>query len=231
MNKKKIVVLSGAGMSAESGIQTFRGAGGLWNGYDVMEVATPEGWAANPKMVLQFYNERRKQAQEVKPNQGHLLLAEMEKDYTIQIITQNVDNLHERAGSTNVLHLHGELFKVRSTQDENMVYDLDGWELKWGDTCELGSQLRPNIVWFGEAVPLISTAFSIAKTADIFVVIGTSLAVYPAASVIEYVNPGVIKYIIDPSIPPIYHIDNVHPIEKGASEGVLELMELLKTFS
>jgi len=185
MTKKRLVVLSGAGMSAESGIQTFRGAGGLWNGYDVMEVASPEGWAANPEMVLDFYNQRRKNAAEVEPNQGHNLLAEMEGEYDIQIITQNVDNLHEKAGSSNVLHLHGELFKVRSTVDESKVYELEGWELNWGDKCELGSQLRPHIVWFGEAVPLIETAIKIAKTADLFVVIGTSLAVYPAASIVS----------------------------------------------
>lgn len=228
MTKKKIVVLSGAGMSAESGIQTFRGAGGLWNGHDVMEVASPEGWAANPEMVLEFYNQRRKQAAEVEPNQGHVLLAEMESDFEIQIITQNVDDLHEKAGSSNVLHLHGELFKVRSTVDETKVYDLDGWELKWGDKCELGSQLRPHIVWFGEAVPLISTAFTIAKTADIFVIIGTSMAVYPAASIVDYVAHQVPKYIIDPDIPPVYGINNLHQIEMGAGKGVKELLFQLK---
>ena len=229
MTKKRLVVLSGAGMSAESGIQTFRGAGGLWNGYDVMEVASPEGWAANPEMVLDFYNQRRKNAAEVEPNQGHNLLAEMEGEYDIQIITQNVDNLHEKAGSSNVLHLHGELFKVRSTVDESKVYELEGWELNWGDKCELGSQLRPHIVWFGEAVPLIETAIKIAKTADLFVVIGTSLAVYPAASIVDYVAYQVPKFIIDPDIPPVYGIENLHKIEKGASEGVKELIERLKS--
>jgi len=228
MTKKKIVVLSGAGMSAESGIQTFRGAGGLWNGHDVMEVASPEGWAANPEMVLEFYNQRRKQAAEVEPNQGHILLAEMENEYDIQIITQNVDNLHEKAGSSNVLHLHGELFKVRSTVDESKVYNLDGWELNWGDKCELGSQLRPHIVWFGEAVPLISTAFTIAKTAEVFVIIGTSMAVYPAASIVDYVAHQVPKYIIDPDIPPVYGINNLYKIEMGAGKGVRELIERLK---
>lgn len=230
MTKKKLVVLSGAGMSAESGIQTFRGAGGLWNGHDVMEVASPEGWAADPQMVLEFYNQRRKQAHQVEPNQGHLLLAEMERDYDIQIITQNVDNLHEKAGSSNVLHLHGELFKVRSTVDENKVYELDGWELKWGDKCELGSQLRPHIVWFGESVPLFETAINIAKTADIFVVIGTSLAVYPAASIIDYVKHQAPKFIIDPSIPPVYNINNLSPIEMGAGEGVSELRKQLMAY-
>jgi len=225
--KKRLVVLTGAGMSAESGIQTFRGAGGLWNGVDVMEVASPEGWAANPAMVLEFYNERRKNALDVKPNGGHLVLAELEKDFDVQIITQNVDNLHERAGSTNVMHLHGELFKMRSTADESLVYEMDGWELNIGDTCEKGSQLRPNIVWFGESVPLIHDAFQLAQTADIFVVIGTSLAVYPAASIIHYVHQNVPKFIIDPEIPDVSQISNLEAIEKGAVEGTLELKRKL----
>lgn len=231
MKKKKLVVLSGAGISAESGIQTFRGAGGLWNGHDVMEVASPEGWAANPKMVLDFYNQRRKQAAEVEPNQGHIQLAELESEYDIEIITQNVDNLHEKAGSSNVLHIHGKLCKVRSTKKESLVYDLDGWELNWGDTCELGSQLRPHIVWFGESVPLFETAIAIAKKADIFVVIGTSLAVYPAASIIDYVPHDVPKFIIDPEIPPIYTVNNLLKIEKGAGEGVAELKIHLKNLA
>ena len=230
MSKKKLVILSGAGMSAESGIQTFRGAGGLWHGYDVMEVASIEGWLENPKLVNAFYNERRKNARDAKPNKGHIQLAELEADYDVQIITQNVDDLHERAGSKKVIHLHGELFKVRSTIDENLVYTLDGWELKWGDLCELGSQLRPHIVWFGESVPLIHDAIQLSKSADIFVVIGTSLAVYPAASLIEFVNPQVKKFIIDPTIPPIYNIQNLHPIEKGAEEGTAELIKLLKEY-
>ena len=227
MNKKRLVVLTGAGMSAESGIQTFRGAGGLWNGVDVMEVASPEGWEANPKMVLEFYNERRKNALDVKPNGGHIVLAELEKDFDVQIITQNVDNLHERAGSANVMHLHGELFKMRSTVDESLVYDMDGWELNIGDLCEKGTQLRPNIVWFGESVPLIYDAFKLAETADIFVVIGTSLAVYPAASIIHYVHQDVPKYIIDPEIPDVYKVSNLESIEKGAVEGTLELKRKL----
>jgi NAD-dependent deacetylase len=226
--KKRLVVLTGAGMSAESGIQTFRGAGGLWNGVDVMEVASPEGWKANPEMVLEFYNQRRKNAQDVKPNGGHDVLAELEKDFDVQIITQNVDNLHERAGSTNVMHLHGELFKMRSTVDESLVYDMDGWELNIGDTCEKGSQLRPNIVWFGESVPLISDAFKLAETADIFVVIGTSLSVYPAASIINYVHQDVPKFIIDPEIPDVYQVSNLESIEMGAVKGSLELKERLK---
>ena len=227
MSKKRIVVLTGAGMSAESGIQTFRGAGGLWNGVDVMEVASPEGWEANPAMVLEFYNQRRKNALDVKPNGGHLVLAELEKDFDVKIITQNVDNLHERAGSTQVMHLHGELFKMRSTLDETLVYDMDGWELNMGDTCEKGSQLRPNIVWFGESVPLIYDAFELAQTADIFVVIGTSLSVYPAASIIHYVAPEVKKYLIDPDIPEVSQISNLITLEMGAVEGTLELKKQL----
>ena len=225
--KKRIVVLTGAGMSAESGIQTFRGAGGLWNGVDVMEVASPEGWEANPTMVLEFYNERRKNALEVKPNGGHLVLAELEKDFDVRIITQNVDNLHERAGSTQVMHLHGELFKMRSTVDDSLVYDMEGWELNIGDTCEKGSQLRPNIVWFGESVPLIYDAFQLAQTADIFVVIGTSLSVYPAASIIHYVAPEIKKYLIDPDIPEVSQISNLVALEMGAVEGTLELKNQL----
>ena len=227
MSKKRIVVLTGAGMSAESGIQTFRGAGGLWNGVDVMEVASPEGWEANRSMVLDFYNQRRKNALEVKPNGGHIVLAELEKDFDVRIITQNVDNLHERAGSTKVMHLHGELFKMRSTVDESLVYDMDGWELNMGDTCEKGSQLRPHIVWFGESVPLIYDAFQLAQTADIFVVIGTSLSVYPAASIIHYVAPEIKKYLIDPEIPEISQINNLVTLEMGAVEGTLELKKQL----
>ena len=214
-------------MSAESGIQTFRGAGGLWNGVDVMEVASPEGWAANPAMVLDFYNQRRKNAKDVKPNGGHEILAELEKDFDVQIITQNVDNLHERAGSTHVMHLHGELFKMRSTLDETLVYDMDGWELNIGDLCEKGSQLRPHIVWFGESVPLIYEAFKMAETADVFVVIGTSLSVYPAASIINYVHQDVKKFIIDPEIPEVYQISNLEAIAKGAVEGTIELKKKL----
>lgn len=228
MSKKKIVVLTGAGMSAESGIQTFRGNGGLWEGYDIMEVASPEGWNKDPKMVLDFYNQRRKQAINALPNQGHRLLAELDLEYDVQIITQNVDNLHEQAGSKNVLHLHGELFKVRSTKDESLIYDLEGWELNWGDLCELKSQLRPHIVWFGEAVPMFEKAIEIARMADIFVVLGTSLAVYPAASIIDYIDQDVPKFIIDPDIPPVYNISKLRPIEKGASEGMKELIEHLK---
>ncbi|MEQ9413982.1 MAG: NAD-dependent deacylase [Cyclobacteriaceae bacterium] len=195
---KKLVALTGAGVSAESGIPTFRDAGGLWEGHDVMEVATPEGWAKNPSLVLEFYNQRRKKALEVIPNRGHEVLAELESDFDVTIITQNVDNLHERAGSTHVVHLHGSLFESRSSVDEQLVYPINGWEIKMGDQCEKGTQLRPNIVWFGELVYKMEEAADYAMQADIFIVVGTSLQVYPAASLIQYTRPHAQKIIIDP---------------------------------
>lgn len=195
---QKLVVLTGAGISAESGLKTFRDMGGLWEQYDIMEVATPEAWARNPKLVNQFYNERRKQLSEVNPNAAHIKLAELEKYFDIQIITQNVDDLHERAGSSKIMHLHGELKKVRSSIDPNLIYTLDSWELKLGDKCEKGSQLRPHIVWFGEDVPLIQDAAMLVKNADIFVVIGTSLNVYPAAGLINFVPTKSPIFILDP---------------------------------
>jgi len=184
---KHIVVLSGAGISAESGISTFRDAGGLWEGYDIRDVATPEAWNKNKALVLDFYNMRRKAALDAKPNAGHLALAELEKHFKVTVITQNVDNLHEKAGSTKVIHLHGELFKSRSTGDEKLIYDIEGWELKLGDKCEKGFQLRPHIVWFGEMVPMMDIAVEEAATADVFIVVGTSLQVYPAAGLMDYV--------------------------------------------
>jgi NAD-dependent deacetylase len=196
--KRKLVVLTGAGMSAESGLRTFRGADGLWENHRVEDVATPEGWARDPQLVLRFYNERRRQMWQAKPNAGHLALAQLERDFDVRIITQNVDNLHERAGSTHVLHLHGELTKARSSIDEDLVQDIDGWELKWGERSADGSQLRPFIVWFGEAVPMMEEAIALTEQADFFAVIGTSLAVYPAASLIDYVPPGVLTFLIDP---------------------------------
>lgn len=198
---KKLVVLTGAGVSAESGIPTFRDAGGLWEGYDVMEVATPEGWQKNPALVLDFYNQRRKKALEVTPNRAHQLLAELESSFDVTIITQNVDNLHERAGSTKVVHLHGSLLESRSSIDENLIYPIRGWELKLGEKCELGSQLRPNIVWFGELVYKIEEAMEITSQADLFLVVGTSLQVYPAASLVHYTKPGIRKIIVDPKKP------------------------------
>jgi NAD-dependent deacetylase len=183
---KKLVVLSGAGISAESGISTFRDNNGLWDNYRIEDVATPEAWIRNQELVLDFYNQRRKQAADVKPNAAHYALVELEKDYDVSIITQNVDNLHEIAGSSNVIHLHGELFKSRSTKNADLVYQMNSWELKTGDLCELGSQLRPHIVWFGEEVPMMETAVEVTEQADIFLVIGTSLAVYPAAGIVHY---------------------------------------------
>lgn len=200
--RKKIVVLTGAGISAESGIRTFRDTGGLWENYDVMDVASPMGWQRNPALVLDFYNQRRRQLFSVEPNAGHKALAELEKHFEVVIITQNVDNLHERAGSTNIVHLHGELLKVRSTIDPNLVYH---WEkdLHLGDLCERGSQLRPHIVWFYEEVPLMEVAIAEAQTADIFMVVGTSMVVYPAAGLINYVPKQVPKFIVDVEKPNI----------------------------
>ncbi|MEP0367100.1 MAG: NAD-dependent deacylase [Cyclobacteriaceae bacterium] len=225
---KKIVILTGAGISAESGISTFRDAGGLWEGHDVMEVASPQGWAANRALVLDFYNQRRKQALAAKPNAGHLGLADLEKDFEVVIVTQNIDNLHEQAGSTNIIHLHGELFKVRSTLDENLIYDLDGWELKEGDKCEKGSQLRPHIVWFGEMVPMMEPAVEQAAQADIFMVVGTSLLVYPAAGLMNYTKPETPKFIIDPNLPEIRSTNNLHLFEEPASTGVAKAAEILR---
>jgi NAD-dependent deacetylase len=216
-------------MSAESGISTFRDSGGLWDKYPVEQVATPEGFAANPQLVLEFYNTRRKQLLDVKPNEGHLGLAALEKDFELRIITQNVDNLHERAGSSQVLHLHGELTKVRSTGDESLVYELspENYEVKWGDKCEKGFQLRPHIVWFGEAVPMFDEAVEVARLADVFVVIGTSLNVYPAAGLINYVPRDIPIYLIDPKEVSTSRKD-VFFIRKGASEGVKELRGKLR---
>ncbi len=228
MSKKRIVVLTGAGVSAESGIKTFRDSGGLWEEYDIMEVATPEAWERNRDLVIDFYNQRRKQLYEVEPNDAHYALVELEKDYDVHIITQNVDDLHERAGSSHVMHLHGELKKVRSSVDENLVYDLEGWELKPGDTCELGSQLRPHIVWFGEPVHMIPAAADLSNTADIFVIIGTSLNVYPAASLVSYVRPGVPVYLIDPGEVNAAHIQGVRVIREKAGSGTRRLVEELR---
>ena len=218
--KQKLVVLSGAGISAESGIPTFRDSNGLWEGYDVMQVATPEGWDANPALVLDFYNQRRKTALQVKPNRGHEILAEMEKHFEVTIITQNVDNLHERAGSSRVIHLHGSLFESRSTADESLVYPIEGWELSIGHLCEKGSQLRPNIVWFGEMVPMIEVAATYASKADIFVIVGTSMVVYPAAGLIHSVPYDTMKYIVDPKRPDVANLPFTKFIEDKASTGL-----------
>ncbi len=226
---KKIVVLTGSGISKESGIKTFRETGGLWEEHRIEEVATYEAWEQNQELVLEFYNQRRKQLLEVEPNAAHYALVELEKKYDVQIITQNVDDLHERAGSKNILHLHGELLKSRSTMDEDMVYDIDGWELNLGDVCEKGSQLRPHIVWFGEAVPMITNASVISQQADIFIVIGTSMAVYPAAGLIGYVPESKAKYIVDPNATNIAYVSNLIIIKENAGKGVPELVEKLLT--
>lgn len=224
---KKLVVLSGAGISAESGIKTFREMGGLWEEFDVMEVASPQAWENNPELVMKFYNERRKKLLEAKPNEGHFGLVKLEKYFDVQIITQNVDDLHERAGSKNILHLHGEIRKARSTFNSNLIYDINGWELKLGDTCEMGYQLRPHIVWFGEAVPAISEAATICERADILVIIGTSLNVYPAAGLIDYVQRGIPIYLIDPNDVNTFN-SNITFIKEMAGKGVKKLINLLK---
>lgn len=225
--KKKLVVLSGAGISQESGLKTFRDMGGLWENYDVTEVASIEAWNTNRELVIEFYNQRRKQLFETRPNAGHYGIAELEKDFDVEIITQNVDDLHEQAGSTKVLHLHGELRKARSTFDETLVYTLDHWELKLGDRCEQGSQLRPHIVWFGESVPAIFEAREIVEKADILVVLGTSLVVYPAAGLINYAKPDVPVFVVDPSRPEMY-LKNVTYIEEKAGKGVEILKQKLE---
>lgn len=227
-NKKHIVVLSGAGISAESGLKTFRDSDGLWMGYDVYEVASPQGWNKNPQLVLDFYNARRKDVAEALPNAAHIGLAELEKDFDVTIITQNIDDLHERAGSTNVLHLHGEIFKMRSVADEDSVFEIRG-DINLGDKAADGSQLRPHIVWFGEAVPLIEKAAAILQDCDYFVVVGTSLQVYPAASLLYYAPPYLPRFIIDKKIPLTEKQNNLHIIEMPATAGVEELKRILTT--
>ena len=228
--KKNLVVLSGAGISAESGLKTFRGSDGLWENHKVEDVATPEAWHRNPELVTRFYNERRKQLLEVEPNDAHLILAELESQFNVNIITQNVDNLHERAGSTNVLHLHGELTKVRSTSYDQEVFVLtpDKYEIKIGDLCPLGFQLRPHIVWFGEEVPELENAIQLTEKADVFLVIGTSLNVYPAAGLLHYVPSKAPIYLIDPEEVKSSYQRILH-IQKGASEGMREFVTLLNS--
>jgi NAD-dependent protein deacetylases, SIR2 family len=227
MSKKKLVVLTGAGISAESGLKTFRDSDGLWEGYDVEEVATPRAWKKNPALVLEFYNMRRKTVLEAQPNAAHIGLAELEKDFDVHIITQNIDDLHERAGSTKVLHLHGEIFKMRSELDASLVYDIRS-DIKLGDKAGDGAQLRPHIVWFEEPVPMMEEAANIARQADIFVVVGTSLVVYPAAGLVNYAPWAVPKFIIDKQIPNAHVVYHVTAIEKPATQGVQELIRLLR---
>lgn len=226
---KRLIVLTGAGISAESGLATFRDAGGLWEGYRVEDVATPEAWHKDPALVLDFYNQRRRKAREAQPNRGHQVLAELEKHFEVTIVTQNVDDLHERAGSTNVIHLHGSLFESRSTKNPTLIYPISGTELNLGDRCELGSQLRPNIVWFGEAVPLMETAAALAGDAEVFLVVGTSLVVYPAAGLVDYVPRHVPKFVVDPKRPEIAHLPNVEFITEKAGVGMERLLTKLLT--
>ncbi len=224
---KHIVVFTGAGVSVESGLKTFRDSDGLWENYPIEEVATPEAWRRNPKLVLEFCNMRRKQCMEAQPNDAHKLIAALEKKYKVTVITQNIDDLHERAGSTRVLHLHGEIMKVRSSVHDDLIYPIHKWNLELGETCEKGSQLRPHIVWFGEPVPMMSLAIELTKTADIFIVVGSSLVVYPAAGLLYYAPADIPKYLIDPGEFSESVLKEVIHIKKKATEGMSSLYELL----
>lgn len=230
--KKKLVILTGAGMSAESGISTFRDSGGLWEKHRIEDVATPEGWLKNPQLVLDFYNTRRHELIHATPNSGHTGLAQLEKDFDVQIVTQNIDNLHERGGSGNVIHLHGELMKARSCGPGQETYELslEKCDILPGDKDDAGYQLRPHVVWFGEAVPMIEPAIKAVQEADIFVVIGTSLNVYPAAALLDYVKPHTPVFLIDPNDVHISNRRPIHIIRKGATEGIKELTVLLKPY-
>ena len=230
MGMKKLVVLTGAGISAESGLKTFRDSDGLWEGYDIEDVATPMAWKRNPQLVLDFYNYRRKNVLDAEPNAAHIGLAALEKDFDVHIITQNIDDLHERAGSTKVLHLHGEIFKMRSEQNAELVYEIRD-DIKIGNIAEDGAQLRPHIVWFHEAVPMIEVAVPIVHSAEIFVVVGTSLVVYPAAGLVNYAPYSIPKFIVDKKVPYTSSVYNLTTIEKPATEGIEELIELLKSYT
>lgn len=224
---EKVVVLTGAGMSADSGLKTFRDSDGLWEGHDVREVATPQAWKRDKELVLEFYNQRRVQAQSVEPNEGHKALARLEEEYDVTIITQNVDALHERAGSKQVVHLHGQLSKVRSEKDPTLIYDIGGDTIELGDTAEDGAQLRPHVVWFGEPVPNMRKAADIVPEADILIVIGTSLVVYPAAGLVDLASPKIPKYIIDPATPELRDFSGWEHLKKRAAEGTPKLVESL----
>ncbi|OSZ78113.1 NAD-dependent protein deacylase [Chitinophagaceae bacterium IBVUCB1] len=226
MQKPRLVVLTGAGISAESDIKTFRDSDGLWEGHNIEDVATPRAWRKNPQLVLDFYNMRRRAVIEAQPNAAHIALASLEADFDVHIVTQNIDDLHERAGSTKVFHLHGEILKMRSERDEHLIYDIRA-DINLGDMAEDGAQLRPHIVWFEEPVPMIEQAVPIMYDADVFLLIGTSLVVYPAAGLVDYVPDGVTKYVIDKNIPPVSRYSNVVRIEKAATEGVKDLMQML----
>lgn len=227
MAKKKLVVLTGAGISAESGLKTFRDADGLWEGYDLEEVATATAWRRNPALVQEFYNMRRQNVAEAQPNSAHFALAALEQDFDVTIITQNIDDLHERGGSTNIVHLHGEIFKMRSEKNEALVYPVKD-TIQMGDKAEDGAQLRPHIVWFEEPVPMMETAMAIARQAEIFVIIGTSLLVYPAAGLVNYVPFEIPKFIVDKKVPSTSTLYNLTAIEKPATEGMQELKRLLE---
>lgn len=228
MNRKKLVVLTGAGVSAESGLKTFRDSDGLWEGYDIEEVATATAWRRNPSLVQEFYNMRRRNVQEAQPNAAHYGLAALEQDFSVHIITQNIDDLHERAGSTQVLHLHGEILKMRSETNEALVYPTKG-DISMGDLAEDGGQLRPHIVWFEEPVPLIETAAQLVRQADIFVVMGTSLVVYPAAGLVDYARWHIPKFMVDKRIPYTSALHNLTTIELPATEGIIQLTERLRS--
>jgi NAD-dependent deacetylase len=226
---QKIIILTGAGISAESGLKTFRDSDGLWEGYDIEDVATPQAWQRNPTLVLQFYNERRKSVLKAQPNAAHYALARLQEKYDVTIITQNIDDLHERAGSNKVVHLHGIITRSQSSLNPQLTYPIQGSKIQMHEVCELGSPLRPHVVWFGEDVPMISTAAALCTTADIFMLVGTSLAVYPAAGLIDYVPAGVPKYIIDPHIPAVRNSSFLYKIEEKATIGVVQLVdELIK---
>lgn len=230
MPKKRLVVFTGAGISAESGIRTFRDSGGLWEEYRIEDVATPEAWARDPALVLEFYNQRRRQVMAARPNAAHQFIADLQKKFDVQVITQNIDDLHERAGSKKVLHLHGEIMKARSTADETLVYPLTVPEIAAGDLCEKGSQLRPHIVWFGEMVPEMETANALAAGAELFVVIGTSLNVYPAAGLLNFVFPAVPKWFIDPGGFNLDYVRNLTHIRETAVKGVEQLRSELASY-
>lgn len=230
MSKKQVVVFTGAGISAESGIKTFRDAGGLWENYKIEDVATPEAWKKNQKLVNEFYNARRKQVIAASPNKAHYFIADLESKFNVNVVTQNVDDFHERAGSKNVLHLHGEIMKVRSEIDPDLIYPVTNWELKIGDLCEKGSQLRPHIVWFGELVPLMDQANYLAAQADFFIVIGTSLNVYPAAGILNFVSQEVPKWLIDPNDFQLDYIKYLNHIKSTAVDGLNQLNEQLKLY-
>lgn len=223
---KKVIVLTGAGMSADSGLGTFRDSGGLWEEHDIYDVATPEGFQRNPEMVLRFYNERRRKVHEAEPHAGHKALARLEEHFDVTIVTQNIDNLHERAGSTDVLHLHGEISKVRSVENPSLVYDIGGDPIDVGDTAEDGAQLRPHVVWFGEMVPNMEKASEVVPTADILLVVGTSLVVFPAAGLVDLVPDSIPRFVVDPSRPEI-SLDGWEHLEQRAETGTPELADRL----